>query len=182
LDLHGFERQPEYVPGQLYDVILGTSNCHTIRHFDDQNQKEWERSDETLSQQLREVGLSVFLPGYEPIRLRQWRKENGPYLMGIDLPICGPDNNRDFESFMAFEESLTQEDKQRRDAKSPPSTPDDYNGGYLIRSHFGEGVAAAIQIELSPELREPRSRGDTEGAKKRERFIATVSSVICSLQ
>lgn len=185
LDLHGFVRQPEYTPEETYDVILGTRNLQTVKlsHCP----KGWERVDKNLAQYLQEAGLSIFLPEAEPIRQKLWREkvqQENPQVVVIERPVSGydPDDPRDEETYVMFRESLTPDTKhQEENAVFPPSAPDFYNGGYLIHSHFREGVAAAIQVEISPELREPKSSVSVQGTKKREGFVSAVSKMICSL-
>lgn len=184
LDLHGFVRQPEYFPGQMYDVVLGTRNLQTVKLSN--CPEGWERIDKRFAQHLQESGLSVFLPESEPVRERLWREkvqQENSQLLVMQRPVrdCDPEDSGDEEVYDTFRESLTTETKHLENAIFPPSAPDFYNGGYLIHSHFREGVAAAVQVEISPELREPRSSASAQGAEKREGFISAVSSLISSL-
>lgn len=161
LDLHGFAGQPSYAPPDGYDVILGTDNRATVRH----TQSEYsvgkkDDLDYRLTALLEKSGLSVFCPEREPLLEKQWREKVA----------------RDFPRHEVVPRNFLHEEEVDGKILEPPSLPDRYNGGYLVREHARhiERVAAAIQIELAYPVRDRPKTGNP----KKDAFVQAVTALI----
>ncbi len=161
LDLHGFRKQPAYAPSAGYDVILGTRNRGTIlSHQARLSVIKVADLDYSIRDSLKQSGLSVFCPEFEPIRQRKWRETN----KGDNIVPRG---------------WIREEDPEDMCLREPPNYKDLYDGGFLIRycSQFRR-IAAAIQLEIHSSLREGAKEKTEEGSKKRSLFIDTLAGLI----
>jgi hypothetical protein len=109
------------------------------------------------------------------------RHDTSPNMTNLDRQLRDVLEKEGLSVFCPEREPILEKRWRDRVVKlEPPSLPDHYNGGYLIHHHARDChlVAAAIQIEVAPTLRERSAEMTNEGRRKNSGFVTAISALV----